>query len=231
MHKYCIGFGMTNYWFVIHDLWSYRKHPDKIGRGLRSAKRDKIFRGIRNGDRVIYYVKNKVVVGIFKVVSGMYLSKKGLWDRKAGQHYVYDIAPIYVAPTERPIRINPEDYNLQYKQRTAIKLTLEQYKNMVSDILGMDHPKFEIGVISLFAKVHRELGFPFLKVLRDKFPDCIAENKKGKEVKIEFERKSSNFEAQDHDPKKCDYIVCWINDLGALAPIKVIELKELVYGH
>lgn len=222
---------MANYWFITHDLWSYQKHPDKIGRGLKSAKRDKIFKGIRKGDRIIYYVKNKVVAGIFEVVSDMYLSKKGLWEAKAGQHWVYDIEPIYVASTERPITINPLDYDVEHRQRTAIKLTHEQYKDIVSAILGIDDPKSEAGVISLFAKVHRELGFPYLKILRDKYPDCIAENEKGKEVRIEFEEKSSNFEAQRHNPKECDCIVCWVNDLGSLAPVKVIELKELIYGH
>ena len=221
---------MTNYWLVTHDLWSYQKHPDKIGRGIKSAKRDRVFRGIRNGDRVIYYVKRKIVVGIFEVTSDMHLSTKGLWEGKPGKHYVYDIKPIYVLPPEKHVRINPEDYKIHHKQRTAVKLTREQYKNIVTAFIGMDKPKFETGVISLFSKVHRELGFSFLKVLRDKYPDCIAE-KRGKEVRIEFEKKSSNFEAQKHDPKKCDYIVCWTNDLGALAPIKVIELKELIYGH
>ena len=76
---------MTNYWLVTHDLWSYQKHPNKIGKGIKSAKRDRVFRGIRKGDRVVYYVKRRIVVGIFEVVSDMHLSTKGLWDGKSGK--------------------------------------------------------------------------------------------------------------------------------------------------
>jgi len=223
--------GMTNYWFVTHDLPSYRQEPVKIGRGLKTAKRDKVFKGIRNGDRIIYYVKKKVVTGIFKVVSDLYLSPKRLYGEPSNRHFVYDLEPICLLPTENPIQINPTDYGFEHKQRTVVKLTPEQYKDIVSDILGMAEPTSENGVIGLFSKIHRELGFPFLKVLGDKFPDCIALNDKRKEIRIEFEKKSSDFEAHRHDPRECDYIVCWVNDSGTLAPVKVIELKELIYGH
>ncbi|TET28191.1 MAG: EVE domain-containing protein [Candidatus Bathyarchaeum sp.] len=220
---------MTNYWFIIHDLWSYQKHPDKIGHSIRKAKRDKIFRRIKSEDRIIYYAKNRKVVGIFKVVSVMYLSKKGLWDGKAGQHYVYDIEPIHVSPMGFPIEIYPKKHGLlSLHGRTAIKLTRRQYKNIKSEILGIDDPKSESGVVSLFSKVHRELGFPILKVIRNRFPDCIAINEEGKEVRIEFEEPSGKF---DHDPKGCDLIVCWEDNLGALAPVKVLELREFIYGH
>jgi len=224
---------MTNYWFVAHDLPSYRQEPDKIGRGIKGAERDNVFKGIRKGDRIIYYAKKKIVTGIFKVVEDLYRSKKKVYGEPANRIYVYDLEPIYKLPTENPIEINPADYGFEHRHRTVVKLTHEQYKGMVSDILGMDEPKSEAGVISLFAKIHRELGFPFLKVLRDNFPDCIAENNEGKGVRIEFEWKSSNFgpKGHDHDPKECDYIVCWVNDLGTMAPVKVIELKELIYGH
>ncbi len=143
---------------------------------------------------------------------------------------MYDIKPIYVLAPEKRVRINPEDYKIHHKQRTAVKLTREQYKNLVAALMGIGEPKFEAGVISLFSKMHRELGFSFLKLMRDKYPDCIAE-KQGKDVRIEFERRSSDFENQDHNPEDCDYIVCWTDDLGALAPIEVIELKEAIYGH
>lgn len=219
---------MTNYWFVIHDLWSYQKHPDKIGRGIRKAKRDKVFRRIRKGDRIIYYVKNKIVAGIFKVASDMYLSTKGLWDGKPGQHYVYDINPIYVSPIERPTKIDPEDYDVHHKQRTVVKLSREQYGNIVSDILGMNEPKNEAGVVSLFSKVHRQLGFPFVKVIRNRFPDCIAVNEEGEEVRIEFEEPSDKF---NHNPERCDLIVCWEDNLRNLAPVEVFELREFIYGH
>lgn len=222
---------MTNYWFVTHDLPSYRGEPNKIGRGKGGAERDSAFRAIRSGDRIIYYAQKKVITGIFKVATDMYLSTRKVYGQAANSTYVYDLEPIYRLPTENPVEIDPADYGFEHRQRTVVKLTHEQYKDIVCDILGVSEPQFETGVISLFSRIHRELGFPFLKVLRDKFPDCIALDDKGKEIRIEFEKKSSEFQTHGHDPKKCDYIVCWANDLGHLAPVKVIELRELIYGH
>lgn len=219
---------MTNYWFIIHNLPDYQKHPDKIGRSLGKAKRDKIFRRINAGDRIVYYAQKRRVVGVFKVVSEMHPSKKGLWGGKVGQHYVYDIEPVYVSPMGFPFEVNPKDYGLDYlRGRTAIKLTRKQYKDIKSELLGINDPNSEAAVVSLFSKIHRELGFPFIKVIRNRFPDCIALNKEGKEVRIEFEEPSSRF---DHDPKGCDLIVCWEDDLRALAPVEVLELKEFIYG-
>ncbi len=219
---------MTNYWFVTHDIPSYRQEPDKIGREAKGARRDKVFRGIRDGDRIIYYAKNKVAAGVFRIVSDLYLSSKSLWNAAPNTHYVYDTEPIYISSIERPPTIDPKDYKLQHKQRTVIRLSHDQYRDIVFDILGMDEPKSEAGVIGLFCKVHRELGFPFIKVLHDRFPDCIAVSSKGKETRIEFEEPSSKF---DHDPKGCDLIVAWKDDLGKLAPVDVLELREFIYGH
>jgi hypothetical protein len=47
---------------------------------------------------------------------------------------------------------------------------------------------------------------------------------------VEFELSASNFIAHKHDPSRCDYIVCWENDLAeeelkALAG-KIIALKD-----
>jgi len=220
---------MTNYWFIIHNPRSYQRHPDKIGLSVEKAKRDRIFRRIRNEDRIIYYVQKNRFVGIFQVVSDMHPSKKGLWGGDAGQHYVYDIEPIYVAPMGKPIEINPKEYGLfSLHGRTAIKLSREQYGSIKSAILGMDDPKSESGVVGLFSKLHKMLGFPFLKVIRNRFPDCIAVNSEGEEIRIEFEPKSSDF---DHPPKKCDLIVCWDDDLRSLAKVEVLALKEVIYGY
>lgn len=219
---------MTNYWFVIHNLPDYRKHPNRIGRSIEKAKRDKIFRKIKRGDIIIYYAQKRQVVGIFKVVSEMHPSQKGLWNGKVGQHYVYDIVPVCVSLMGFPFELNPKDYGLNHlRGRTAIKLTRKQYKEIKSEVLGMNDPDSEAAVVSLFSKIHRELGFPFIKVIRNRFPDCIALDNEGKEIRIEFEEPSSRF---DHDPKGCDLIVCWEDDLRVLSPVKVLELKEFIYG-
>lgn len=88
-------------------------------------------------------------------------------------------------------------------------------------------PENELGVVFLFAHIAKKLRLRVEKV-RPSYPDCVAyENVGGKEkkIRIEFELKASNFKSHKHDPKKCDWIVCWINDWPD-AP-KNLEVKEL----
>jgi len=107
------------------------------------------------------------------------------------------------------------------------------YMNIVKKILEekfnmRNIPAYEQEVIFIFSKIHKELGFPCIIELRSKFPDCIVTDSSGKEKKIEFEYFSSDF---NHDPKECDYIVCWENNLSkeALQKLpKVISLEEFI---
>jgi hypothetical protein len=66
-----------------------------------------------------------------------------------------------------------------------------------------------------------------IKQMQLQFPDCIAYRKTNsdlKEVRIEFEYQSINF---DHDPKKCDCIVCWEDNwLDKPKNLEVIELRK-----
>lgn len=220
---------MTNYWLIVHDYPSYQQHPDKIGLNKKHAEKDRIFRTIRDGDRIIYYAKNKEALGIFKVVSDMHPSERGCWDGKSGDYFVYDIKPIYVSPAAIPTTIDTTEYGIKSLQgRTAVKLTSNQFKNIKTKILGMEDPKSESGVVCLFSKMHQFLGFPFIKLIQNRFPDCIAIDNSGKEVKIEFEEPSDNF---DHDAKKCDLIVCWKDTLGSLSEVQILELSDVIYGH
>jgi hypothetical protein len=220
---------MTNYWLIVHDLPSYQQHPNKIGLSKGHAEKDKIFRTIKNGDRIIYYAKNKEALGIFKVVSDMHPSDRGCWGGKAGDHFVYDIEPVYVSPIGMPTPIDTTKHGIKSLHgRTAVRLTHSQFKDIKSEILGMDDPISESGVVCMFSKMHQFLGFPFLKSIQNRFPDCVAVNNSGKEVKIEFEEPSDKF---DHDPKKCDLVVCWKDTLGSLSEVQILELSDFVYGH
>jgi len=220
---------MVNYWLIVHDLSSYEQHPDKIGLNTKRANSDRIFRTIKKGDRIVYYAKNKEAIGIFKVASEGHISERGCWGKKAGYHFIYDIEPIYVTPSGMPAIIEATRYGIKSLQgRTAVKLTKDQFKDIKSDVMGMDDPRCENGVVSVFAKLHRFLGFPYLRTVQSRFPDCIAVDLKGKEVRIEFEEPSDNF---DHDPKKCDLIVCWKDTLGSLSEVQILELSEVIYGH
>jgi len=94
-------------------------------------------------------------------------------------------------------------------------------------------PMNEAGVILLFSKVMEDLGIIYESSPSRSFPDMIARRKEGggeggwAKRYIEFEYKSSHFKAHNHDPDKCDIVVCWIHDWTD-CPIEVIELKELV---
>jgi hypothetical protein len=69
-------------------------------------------------------------------------------------------------------------------------------------------------ILFLFARVFPVLGVDYVKEVRTKYPDCICVMD-GKDIGIEFEPVLSSF--QDHiskdDLSKCQYIVCWKNDL------------------
>lgn len=94
-------------------------------------------------------------------------------------------------------------------------------------------PVNELGVVMLFAMYHRELGFPYILKVKSDYPDAIVIDKFGEVRAIEFELFASNFIAHKHDPDKCDYIICWENDLAETEDEqikalnkKIIALKE-----
>jgi len=101
---------------------------------------------------------------------------------------------------------------------TEEKTISERLSLAFGTIALLFEPVDEMGVVYLFAKHHREIGFPFIVKLRSKFPDVTAIDTKGERKLIELEFRSSNF---DHDPKGCDFIVCWIDDLDE-------ELKKVL---
>jgi predicted transport protein len=96
-------------------------------------------------------------------------------------------------------------------------------------------PINEQGVVFLFGRLLEDLNM-YIEEVRIKYPDCIARRYTGtgwKKVYIEFEYLSSNFIQHKHNPKECDIIVCWIDDLTTeqkkqIEGIEIIELKSLI---
>ena len=103
---------------------------------------------------------------------------------------------------------------------------------------GMQYaPEGELGVVYLFSKVQRKLGYLSIVRLRDTFPDCEALKFGRKKVQIEFEFRSGNFLPQHGEDglKKVNEIVCWEDNWppakrGLLQKHKVaiIELREFL---
>jgi hypothetical protein len=93
------------------------------------------------------------------------------------------------------------------------------------DNAALDYePVNEQGVVFLFAAMQRRFGLRVERV-QAAFPDCIAVDRSGKKIRIEFEYKSRNF--RGHDPRKCDWIVCWEDNWpGVPKGIRVLELRR-----
>jgi len=92
-------------------------------------------------------------------------------------------------------------------------------------------PIDETGVVYLFGKYHRQLGFPYVKLIRDDFPDAVVLDHDGNEKAVEFEHRSANFVQHGHDASKCDFIICWEHDWTDMpreleGKITIIPLKE-----
>lgn len=90
-------------------------------------------------------------------------------------------------------------------------------------------PINEQGVVFLFGRILEDLNM-YIEEVRIKYPDCVARRYTGKgweRIYVEFEYKSSNFKAHEHNPKECNVIVCWEHD-WLECPVEVIELKSLI---
>ena len=92
-------------------------------------------------------------------------------------------------------------------------------------------------IVFLFARIFPALGIDYIKEIRTSYPDCVCVMD-GNDIDIEFEPLLSSF--RDHinkdDLTKCQYIVCWENDLEPhnyiqeeidKNDIKVIQLREI----
>lgn len=94
-------------------------------------------------------------------------------------------------------------------------------------------PINEQGVVYLFGLIASDLNIR-VESVQQGYPDCTAIKYIGKgrweRINIEFEYKSSNF---NHDPNKCDLLVCWEDDLQgekrkSLKGLEIIELKSII---
>lgn len=86
-------------------------------------------------------------------------------------------------------------------------------------------PQAHEEMLFLFAKLHDKVGFPYVTQVQTAYPDIYVLDINREIKKIEIEVLASQF---DHDPKGCDVIVCWENDLET-APEdwpEIIQLKD-----
>jgi hypothetical protein len=87
-------------------------------------------------------------------------------------------------------------------------------------------PQNEQGVIYLFSSYAKRRFGLHIERIQNGFPDCVA-YRQGKRIRIEFEYRSRNFALHRHDPKGCDWIVCWIHDWpSAPSHLNIVELRR-----
>lgn len=94
-------------------------------------------------------------------------------------------------------------------------------------------PNSEQETIALFLLLMKRIRPSWcIKKLQTAFPDGVFyDTNKKKDVRVEFEYKSSSF-IGEHDEKGCDIIICWKNDLSAAETkkmrIKILPLKTKI---
>jgi len=89
----------------------------------------------------------------------------------------------------------------------------------------MFEPNNEMGVVVRFAQVCESYGYEIVSI-QSAYPDAVIRGF-DKEWRVEFEYLASNFLAHRHDPRKCDLIVCWVNDLrDNELPLTIWELSS-----
>jgi hypothetical protein len=96
----------------------------------------------------------------------------------------------------------------------------------------MREPVNESGVVFLFGMVAHLLGFD-VEALQGAFPDgegkLEVEPGRWQNIRFEFEYESRKFMQHRHDPKKCDFIVCWKHNWkGCPEEIQVVELGKIL---
>ncbi len=89
----------------------------------------------------------------------------------------------------------------------------------------------ELAVVFLFGRIFRFLDFDDVTVGHEKAGDLDAwawNDRKMRDTTIEFEAASRNFNVHEHDPKKCNLIVCWKHNWKECPDyVDVLELKYL----
>jgi len=86
-------------------------------------------------------------------------------------------------------------------------------------------PQTHEEMMFLFSKMHEKIGFPYITKIQGAYPDVFALDSDRTMKRIEIETLASQF---NHDPKGCDFIVCWENDLETVPEDwpEIIQLKD-----
>jgi hypothetical protein len=86
-------------------------------------------------------------------------------------------------------------------------------------------PKNEMGVIVRFTQEIVSIGNISILSVRAEYPDAIL-LVNGNEIRTEFEYLASNFISHQHDPRECDLVICWIDNVQHMNKLPTWELSK-----
>lgn len=239
------------FWFVRHGFDYYKDNPNLISWKVSVAEDSPYFKAFSSinkesdKDKIIYYSPifpkpstiPTGIVGIFEVKSKRL--KKILGKEKEPSYY-YKTAPLFLANGgHKPKKfiakkvVGKVDGKYLKPEGTVVPLKPEQYRRIKAFLLGMEEPTNHKELENLFIRVHTYLGFQKIEKHQTQYPDMTAIDSEGNEKRIEFEFKSDSFLKEEHDPNKCDVIVCWEDTWVIDRPSpKKLQIKELqpLYG-
>lgn len=145
---------------------------------------------------------------------------KNQWTYKIWRRYIHPLSEKDHETIKNAIISRRYETRVEVEEKTIS----ERLGPAFSTIDLLFEPVDEMGVVYIFARHHREIGFPFIVKLRRQYPDVIAIDTQGERKLLELEFKSSGF---SHDPKGCDCIVCWIDDLDEEFKKKLPRIIDL----
>ena len=119
--------------------------------------------------------------------------KKERWVYTIWKHYIHPLSARDFETIKTAVSSRRYEVPVEVEEKTIS----ERLGPAFGTIDLLFEPVDEMGLVYLFARHHREIGFPFIVKLRSKYPDVIAIDTKGERKLIELEFRSSSF---NHDP-------------------------------
>jgi hypothetical protein len=87
-----------------------------------------------------------------------------------------------------------------------------------------DDVRYENEVRERFRILNEFYGWFVIELSRGDFPDMLALDRAGRQVRIEVELSSRSFKRHGHDVAGADLIVCWVHDwTDCPLPVLVLE--------
>jgi hypothetical protein len=108
----------------------------------------------------------------------------------------------------------------------TLKKSIVEASQRIKNSVPMKQVLNEWEVVFLLGAIAKESNFVLFQG-SDKFPDATLEimvNGQPIQIKTELEYRASHY---DHDPSRCDLVICWRKDIGFIKNLSIFELEQL----